>query len=96
MTTIYTSYALSNAHTLGYVVELVNEGTCEGMEGLEFTSDMLAGQYAWDAASTSGYAVDAESIEGHLEFLAGEGAKFNEAKALAHALDLVAASEANA
>jgi len=96
MTTIYTSYVLSNAHTLGYVVELVNEGTFEGMEGLEFTSEMLAGQYAWNAASASDYPVDAESIEGHLEFLASEGAKFNQAKAAAHALALVAASAANA
>lgn len=85
------SYALNNAHTIEKIVELVNEGTCEGMEGLAFSSDELAGQYAHAAALESGDEVDAESIEAHLEFLASEGANFNTDIATAHALAIHAA-----
>lgn len=95
MTTINISYALNNTHSLAAVVELINEGTCEGMEGMEFTSDQLAGQYAYNAAVESEYPVDADAISAHLDFLAEDGAVFNSVLAAQHALAIHAATLAN-
>lgn len=92
MTTINISYALNHATTLSAAVELINEGTCEGMEGMEFTSEQLAGQYAYNAAVESGYIVDADAINAHLEFLADDGACFNSVLAAQHALAIAVAT----
>lgn len=93
MTTIFLSPAIANAHTLDEVVTRVNEGTCEGMEGIEFTPEMLAGQYAWRAAkeAADGDPITAYHLEGQLEFLREAGATFDEAKAVSHGLSLVSA-----
>ncbi len=93
MNTVNISYAIQNAKTLGDVVELVNEGTCEGIEGMEFTPEHLAGQYAQRAAQESGYPVDADSVEAHLEFLSDAGAVFDAAGAVAHAMQIEAATK---
>jgi|TARA_R110000851_G_scaffold333472_1_gene513548 hypothetical protein len=93
MANIFLSPAITNAHTLEEVVAHVNEGTCEGMEGIEFTSEMLAGQYAWEAAkqASDGEPITAYSLEGQLEFLSDAGARFDEPKAILHGLALASA-----
>mgnify|MGYP001301969331 FL=1 len=95
MATIFLSPAILNAHTLEEVVNYVNEGTCEGMEGIEFTSEMLAGQYAWSAAkeASDGESITSYHIEGQLEFLSEAGARFDETKATLHGLALASADD---
>ncbi|MDV6318788.1 hypothetical protein [Chromohalobacter sp. HP20-39] len=90
--TTYLSNAIANATSLEQVVEYVNEGTCEGMEGVEFTSDMLAGQYAWEAArdAADGDITEAD-LEGQLEFLSEAGGVFDEQNAIAHGMKIAAA-----
>ena len=92
MTTIYTSNAIKNAPSIEAVIALVNEGTCEGMEGIEFTPEMLAGQYAYEAAKEAGYTEDAD-LDGQLDILREAGAKFKQDAALAHAIAIKAAGE---
>lgn len=87
MTTIYMSNKVQNATSLETVVELVNDGTCEGVEGVEFTSEQLAGCYAYNAAKESGERVEGD-LEAHLEFLAEAGAEFNSFEALNYAEEL--------
>lgn len=94
MNTVNISYAVQNAKTLNDVVEFVNEGTCEGMEGMEFTSEQLAGQYAQSAAQESGYPVTADAVEAHLDFLSDAGAVFDTSGAVAHAMVIQAAIQA--
>lgn len=94
MESINISYAVAHAQTLESVVSLVNEGTCEGLEGMEFTPAQLAGQYAQSAAKDSGYPATSDSVEAHLEFLSDAGASFNFADAVAHAMAIQAATEA--
>ncbi|MDN3525618.1 hypothetical protein QWY79_10115 [Halomonas sabkhae] len=90
--TIYLSNAIANATSLEQVVEHVNEGTCEGMEGIEFTSDMLAGQYAWQAAKEADDGEITEyHIEGQLEYLSEAGAIFDEQAAIEHGMKIAAA-----
>ncbi|OHV13026.1 hypothetical protein [Kushneria phosphatilytica] len=90
--TTYLSNAIANSTSLEQVVEYVNEGTCEGMEGIEFSSDMLAGQYAWSAAKEGcDDEITEESIEGQLEFLREAGGVFNEQIAVEHAMKIIAA-----
>jgi hypothetical protein len=91
MSTINISYAMNHATNLDAVVDMVNAGTFEGMEGMEFSSEQLAGQYAFNAASTGDYPVDADAIAGQLEFLSDAGAVFNPSAALAHGLAIAAA-----
>jgi hypothetical protein len=91
MKTINISYAMSHATSLCAVVDLVNAGTCEGIEGMEFSSEQLAGQYAFHAANTGDYTVDAEAFAGQLEFLSDAGAVFNTSAAIAHGLAIAAA-----
>lgn len=90
MVEIYISNALNNALSLEAVVSLVNRGTCEGMEGIEFSPEMLAGQYAYNAAKEAG-SVEDEDIDGQLDYLHEAGARFNQAAALAHAIAIKAA-----
>lgn len=92
-TTVYACIALSNAQSMERVVELVNGGTVEGVQGIEFTSEQLAGQYAFEAAKEAGYGNSDADHEGQLEFLIEAGAVFNTAAAVKHAAALVAADE---
>jgi len=96
MTTLWISPALDNALTAEEVVELVNGGTCEGMEGIELTPSMLAGQYAANAAKDSADhgVIEQADIEGHLEFLHNFGATFDFAAATEHGMRIVKAREA--
>jgi hypothetical protein len=93
MENITISRALQNAHTVERVVELINAGTCEGLDiqgGHEFTPEMLAGQYAHFAAED--HKGDRESIMAHLEFIASAGAQFDENSAADYAMRLYKAS----
>lgn len=92
MRTINISHALNNTHSFAAVVELINEGTCEGMERMKFTSDQLAGQYAYDSAVEGIYAVDEYSIGAQLEYLDAAGACFHYPLAVKHALAINAAT----
>lgn len=96
MTTLWISYALDNALTAEEVVEVVNGGTCEGMEGIEFTASMLAGQYAAGAAkdSADNGVIEHADIEAHLEFLHNFGAIFDFETATEHGMRIVKAREA--
>jgi hypothetical protein len=95
MSTIYLSPAIANAHTLEEVATHVNEGTCEGMEGIEFTPEMLAGQYAWQGAKEAGDGeeITEQHLEGQLECLHEAGAKFDEQAAIAHGMKIANAGK---
>lgn len=81
---MYISTALQNAHSIDQVVELINSGSCEGMEGIEFNGEQLAAQYAWSCAKEAGYGVGKAEIEAQLEIISEHGANFD----LNRALDL--------
>lgn len=66
---------------------VVTEGTSS------FSSEYLAGQYAFDAAREAGDGFADASIEAHLEFLADAGAAFNTSQAIKVAKQFVAAYE---
>ena len=88
--TPWLSPAITNSHDPDVIVELVNEGTCEGMEGIEFSSEMLAEQYAYYAADDAGYGLNEDNLYAHLEFLQEYGGRFDFSKALAWAIKLAA------
>ena len=99
MATIHISNSIKNATALTEVVEIINgaaDGHVEGIEGLEFTPAMLAGQYAQAAAAESGYGSDDECIEAHLDILENEGAKFDSHAALKHGVAIADAKAAKA
>jgi len=82
---IYSSRLIEQAQTQEEIVEAINAGgVTEGVEGVEFTAEQLAGEYAWQAAEEAGY-VDDDSLEGQLECLADAGADFSQSDALEHA-----------
>lgn len=84
---MYISYALRQPmNDISSVVALVNKGTAEGIEGIEFTSAQLAGQYAYDAAEEAGYGIDEDSIDAQLDALSAAGATFGWSSAIDHAL----------
>ena len=91
---MYTSISIREAQTQEAVVEMINQGgITEGMEGVEFGPDQLAGQYAWDAQSESDCEVDKAGIEAHLEILSNAGAEFDFGEALKHAMLLESESD---
>jgi hypothetical protein len=94
--TVYVSNAIRGYTTLEQIVAHINNGgTCEGIEGIEFSPEQLAGQYAFDAITESDYPdVDEGSIDAHLDFLVDAGAKFNRRDAINHGLLLAAAVDA--
>lgn len=79
---MYTSYSLENAHSVDQAIELINEGSDK------LSSEQLAGQHAWACAKESGYGVSSDSLDGQLEIIAEQGAKFDHGAALEHALKL--------
>ena len=90
---MYASNAIRGYVTLERIVAIINEGgTCEGMEGIEFSGEQLAGQYAFDAAKASGYPIDESALDAHLDFLAESGAEFDRSTAIEHGLRLAAAA----
>jgi hypothetical protein len=95
--TIYTSNAIRGYVTIEQVVAHINNGgTCEGIEGIEFSPEQLAGQYAFDAISESDYTdFDEDALDAHLDFLVEAGAEFNRRDAINHGLILAAAVDQN-
>lgn len=79
---MYTSYSLENAHSVDQAIDLINEGSDK------LSSDQLAGQHAWACTKNSGYDVSRDNLEGQLEIIAEQGAKFDHWAALEHALKL--------
>lgn len=69
--------ALQNAKDINDVVKVINNKTNDFL----FTSEELAAQYAYNAAEEAGF-TDKESIEYHLDYLIGQGAKFDFDEAL--------------
>jgi hypothetical protein len=86
---MYISNAIRSASSLQQFAAIINDGgTCEGMEGIEFTPEQLAGQYAFEAARDSGWPIDAAAIAAHLEVLADAGAEFGHTEAAEHSMAL--------
>lgn len=88
---IFVSSYFSNDKTMRDIVELVNGGSCEfifGVGEVIFTSNELAGQYAYEAwkESGNGQVFDEDTACAHLETLEDEGASFDYSKAVAHAM----------
>lgn len=79
---MHISYALENAHSVDEAIALINEGS------EKLSVDQLAGQHAWSCTKNSGYDVSSDNIDGQLEIIAEQGAKFDHWAALEHALKL--------
>lgn len=82
--------AITEASSIEAVVEIINasnKGESSGYFGGTDTRDaeVMAGQYAWEAAEKSGYTDDA-SIEAQLDFLVEAGAEFDFGAALENAI----------
>ena len=91
---MYVSRALNNATSQEQCVEIINSGTCEGMEGIEFSSEQLSGQYAAYAAIENGFTTERD-IDGQLDCIEEAGARFERSEALAIALAIVEAEQSN-
>lgn len=78
------SYTITNARSLAQVVDAINGEIYAG----ELTDNQLAGQYAYQAVAGTEY-TDERSLEAGLDILEDEGAKFDRAEALKHAMELV-------
>jgi len=82
--------AITEAHSIEQVVSVINEsnsGNSSEYFGGSDTRDaeVMAGQYAWEAAEEEGNPSDA-SIEAHLYFLAEAGAEFDFYEAFKNAI----------
>lgn len=82
--------AITEAHSIEQVVKIINESSAghasEYFGGSDTReAEVMAGQYAWEAAEESGY-TDDSSIESHLDILAEAGAEFNFDAALENAI----------
>lgn len=83
---MYSSNTLNNCHSIDEVVELVNaDGCCDGIEGIEFNGNEIAGQYAFQAVHDFSSEVNSEDLEGQLDCLKDAGAKFDWKIALEYA-----------
>ena len=72
------SYIIKNANTVTEVVEAINAEN----------SAILAGEYIAYAAYENGF-TDSESLAAQSEFIAGEGAEFDEIAAIDHAAKVI-------
>ncbi|WP_299194799.1 hypothetical protein [uncultured Amphritea sp.] len=82
--------AITEACSFEEVVEIINSsnrGESSGYFGGTDTRDaeIMAGQYAWEAAEDSGY-TDDESIKAQLDILVEAGAEFDYSAALENAI----------
>lgn len=87
---MYKSNSIEKAMSREEVVNIINaaaeNGHAEGMEGVEFTPEMLAGCAIFDACE---FEYDAASeIEAQAELLKEDGAEFNKSEACEYALNL--------
>ena len=98
---LYLSLSMRTAETARRCVELIAESPiCEGAEGIEFSADQLAGQWAADYAIDSDTAledIDESTLAAFVEIVAehcveeSAAARFDKAGALAHALRIIEA-----
>lgn len=80
------NYINDNTKSHEDIVDYINKGgSAEGMQGIEFTAEQLAGQYAYNATKEAGHGLAAENFESQLYYLTEAGAVFDESKATAHA-----------
>ena len=87
---MYKSNSIEKATSREEVVNIINaaaeNGHAEGMEGVEFTPEMLAGCAIFGACE---FEYDAESeIEAQAELLKEDGADFDMSEACEYALEL--------
>lgn len=103
MTTTYISLSMSNANSVARCVELIADAPIvEGMEGVEFSADQLAGQWAADYAidsDTKLSEIDEATLDAFVDIVEEHcaeegGAEFDHAAALAHAMKIVQARQA--
>ena len=102
--TLYLSLSMRNAETVRSCVELIAAAPIsEGVEGIEFSAEQLAGQWAADYAIDSDTAledIDESTLAAFVEIVAehcaeeNDAARFDQAGALAHALRIVEAKQA--
>ena len=97
-TTTYLSLSMRNANTVSRAVELIREAPIvEGMEGIEFSAEKLAGQWAADYAidsDTNLSEIDEATLDVFVDIVKEHcaeegGAEFDHAAALAHALKII-------
>lgn len=82
--------AILSANSVEEVVEAINTASAGSGVGYYGGTDLrsaeeMAGEYAWNAAKESGYCTE-QDIEGQLEILADNGAKFDQEMALKAAI----------
>lgn len=80
------SHTITNARSIEQVVDAINGTAWVG----DLTNDQLAGQYAYEAQRQSGYEIEEDALEVHLDVLASAGAKFDFVAAKKHAKELAA------
>ena len=98
---LYLSLSMRTAETARRCVELIAESPiCEGAEGIEFSADQLAGQWAADYAIDSDTKlsdIDEDTLDAYLDIVEEHcveedaAARFDKAGALAHALRIIEA-----
>ncbi len=90
MQKVYESHSINNAKSIEEVVEIVNSTVSEGIELIEFTSEMLAGCYIKDAVLDDDD-TSSEALEAQAEILADHGANFDALEAIEYANKLLSA-----
>ena len=89
MSRIYTSNLVQNGSMTDIVNAINDGGTVEGVEGIEFTSEMLAGNYAYNCALEAGFGFEEANLDFHLDVLYDNyKAKFDYSDARDYALKL--------
>ncbi|MDN0082383.1 hypothetical protein QU487_06400 [Crenobacter sp. SG2305] len=91
---MYASLTIRNATSTKAIIDAINNAPIvEGMEGIEFSAEQLAGQYAAQAQIAAGDPVDEQALQAHLDVLKAEGAKFDVSAAIAHGLAFAKAAK---
>lgn len=101
---LYICLAMRDAQSVSRCVGLIAEAPiCEGVQGIEFSAEQLAGQWAADYAEDSDTAladIDEQTLDAFLEIVEehcaeeGHPARFDHAAALAHAVKIIQARQA--
>jgi hypothetical protein len=81
------STAFDFAGSIESAAQIVTEGTAF------FSSEYLAGQYAFDAAELDGTFTVEDVLAAHLDFLAQAGAEFKKSEALKIAMEFAGEAE---
>ena len=102
---LYLCLAMSNSQSVERSAGLIADAPiCEGVEGVEFSAEQLAGQWAADYAMSSDTKlsdIDEDTLDAYLDIVEehcqeeGVTINFSHAAGLAHALKIVRAYQAN-